>query len=35
MITLRDVEKYVSSIFGGLALPSDGNESPRVLAVLL
>jgi hypothetical protein len=34
VITLRNVEKDVSSIFGGLALPS-GDESPRVLAVLL
>jgi DNA-binding NarL/FixJ family response regulator len=35
VITLRAVEKYVSSIFGKLGLPSSGNESRRVLAVLL
>jgi DNA-binding NarL/FixJ family response regulator len=35
VITLRAVEKYVSSIFGKLALPSTGSESRRVLAVLL
>jgi DNA-binding NarL/FixJ family response regulator len=35
VITLRAVEKYVSSIFGKLGLPSTGNESRRVLAVLL
>jgi DNA-binding NarL/FixJ family response regulator len=34
VITLRAVEKYVSSIFGKLGLPSTGNESRRVLAVL-
>jgi DNA-binding NarL/FixJ family response regulator len=34
-ITLRAVEKYVSSIFGKLGLPSTGSESRRVLAVLL
>jgi DNA-binding NarL/FixJ family response regulator len=34
-ITLRAVEKYVSSIFGKLGLPSSGSESRRVLAVLL
>jgi DNA-binding NarL/FixJ family response regulator len=33
-ITLRAVEKYVSSIFGKLGLPSSGSESRRVLAVL-
>jgi DNA-binding NarL/FixJ family response regulator len=35
VITLRSVEKYVSSIFGKLGLPSTGSESRRVLAVLL
>jgi DNA-binding NarL/FixJ family response regulator len=35
VITLRAVEKYVSSIFGKLALPSGTSESRRVLAVLL
>jgi DNA-binding NarL/FixJ family response regulator len=35
VITLRAVEKYVSSIFGTLGLPSTGSESRRVLAVLL
>jgi DNA-binding NarL/FixJ family response regulator len=35
VITLRAVEKYVSSIFGKLGLPSTGTESRRVLAVLL
>jgi DNA-binding NarL/FixJ family response regulator len=35
VITLRAVEKYVSSIFGKLGLPSTGGESRRVLAVLL
>jgi len=34
-ITLRAVEKYVSSIFGKLGLPATGSESRRVLAVLL
>jgi DNA-binding NarL/FixJ family response regulator len=34
-ITLRAVEKYVSSIFGKLGLPSTGSESRRVLAVLM
>ena len=33
-ITLRAVEKYVSSIFGKLGIPSTGTESRRVLAVL-
>jgi DNA-binding NarL/FixJ family response regulator len=33
VITLRAVEKYVSSIFGKLGLPSTGSESRRVLAV--
>ncbi len=35
VITLRAVEKYVSSIFGKLDLPSSGSESRRVHAVLL
>jgi DNA-binding NarL/FixJ family response regulator len=35
VITLRAVEKYVSSIFGKLGLPSSGSESRRVLAVLM
>ena len=35
VITLRAVEKYVSSIFTKLRLPSTGSESRRVLAVLL
>jgi DNA-binding NarL/FixJ family response regulator len=35
VITLRAVEKYVSSIFRKLGLPSSGSESRRVLAVLL
>jgi DNA-binding NarL/FixJ family response regulator len=35
VISLRAVEKYVSSIFGKLGLPSTGSESRRVLAVLL
>jgi DNA-binding NarL/FixJ family response regulator len=35
VITLRAVEKYVSSIFSKLNLPSTGTESRRVLAVLL
>jgi DNA-binding NarL/FixJ family response regulator len=34
VITLRSAEKYVSSIFGKLGLPSSGSESRRVLAVL-
>jgi DNA-binding NarL/FixJ family response regulator len=34
VITTRAVEKYVSSIFGKLGLPSTGTESRRVLAVL-
>ena len=34
VITLRAAEKYVSSIFGKLGLPSSGSESRRVLAVL-
>jgi DNA-binding NarL/FixJ family response regulator len=35
VITLRAVEKYVSSIFGKLDLPTTGSDSKRVLAVLL
>ena len=35
VITLRAVEKYVSSIFRKLGIPSTGSESRRVLAVLL
>jgi DNA-binding NarL/FixJ family response regulator len=35
VITLRAAEKYVSSIFTKLGLPSTGSESRRVLAVLL
>ncbi len=35
VITLRAVEKYVSSIFDKLGLPSTRSESRRVLAVLL
>jgi DNA-binding NarL/FixJ family response regulator len=35
VITLRAVEKHVSSIFGKLGLPSTGSESRRVLAVLM
>ena len=35
VITLRAVEKYVSSIFGKLGVPSPGSESRRVLAVLM
>jgi DNA-binding NarL/FixJ family response regulator len=35
VITLRAVEKYVSSIFTKLGLPSTRSESRRVLAVLL
>jgi DNA-binding NarL/FixJ family response regulator len=34
VITVRAVEKYVSSIFSKLGLPSTGTESRRVLAVL-
>jgi DNA-binding NarL/FixJ family response regulator len=34
VITVRAVEKYVSSIFSKLGLPSTGSESRRVLAVL-
>ncbi len=35
VITLRAVEKYVSSIFGKLGLPAGQSESRRVHAVLL
>ena len=35
VISLRAVEKYVSSIFSKLGVPSSGTESRRVLAVLL
>ena len=35
VLTLRAVEKYVSSIFTKLQLPATGTESRRVLAVLL
>jgi DNA-binding NarL/FixJ family response regulator len=35
VITLRAVEKYVSSIFAKLGIPSTGSESRRVLAVLM
>jgi DNA-binding NarL/FixJ family response regulator len=35
VITLRGVEKYVSTIFTKLGLPSAGTDSRRVLAVLL
>jgi DNA-binding NarL/FixJ family response regulator len=35
VITLRAVEKYVSSIFTKLGIPSSGSESRRVLAVLM
>ena len=35
VISVRAVEKYVSTIFGKLGLPSTGSESRRVLAVLM
>ena len=35
VISVRGVEKYVSTIFGKLGLPSTGSESRRVLAVLM
>jgi DNA-binding NarL/FixJ family response regulator len=35
VITIGAVEKYVSTIFGKLGLPSTGSESRRVLAVLM
>jgi DNA-binding NarL/FixJ family response regulator len=35
VISLRAVEKYVSTIFAKLGIPATGGESRRVLAVLL
>jgi DNA-binding NarL/FixJ family response regulator len=35
VISLRAVEKYVSTVFAKLGIPSTGSESRRVLAVLL
>ena len=35
VVTVRAVEKYVSSIFAKLGLPTAGSESRRVLAVLM
>jgi DNA-binding NarL/FixJ family response regulator len=35
VISLRAVEKYVSTVFTKLGIPSTGSESRRVLAVLL
>ena len=35
MLTIGSVEKYVSSIFEKLGLPSTRSESRRVLAVLM
>ncbi|MDQ3865608.1 MAG: hypothetical protein M3304_02080 [Actinomycetota bacterium] len=35
VITLRMVEKYVSSVFGKLGLPASRSESRRVLADLV
>jgi len=35
VITLRAAEKYVSSVFDKLGIPSSRQESRRVLAVLL
>jgi DNA-binding NarL/FixJ family response regulator len=35
VITLRAVERHVSTVFGKLGVPSTGTESRRVLAVLL
>jgi DNA-binding NarL/FixJ family response regulator len=35
VISTRAVEKYVSTIFGKLDIPSTGSESRRVLAVLM
>jgi DNA-binding NarL/FixJ family response regulator len=34
VVSLRAVEKYVSTIFTKLGLPSTGSDSRRVLAVL-
>jgi DNA-binding NarL/FixJ family response regulator len=35
VISLRAAEKYVSTVFSKLGIPSTGSESRRVLAVLL
>jgi DNA-binding NarL/FixJ family response regulator len=35
VITLRAVERYVSSVFGKLDLPTSSSDSRRVMAVLL
>jgi DNA-binding NarL/FixJ family response regulator len=35
VISLRAAEKYVSTVFTKLGIPSTGSESRRVLAVLL
>ncbi|MDX6533690.1 MAG: hypothetical protein QOF68_1434, partial [Gaiellales bacterium] len=35
VVTLRAAEKYVSSVFTKLGLPTSGGDSRRVLAVLL
>ena len=35
VITLRAVDRHVSTIFGKLGIPSTGTETRRVLAVLL
>jgi DNA-binding NarL/FixJ family response regulator len=35
VITLRAVEKHVSTIYDKLGIPSTGGQSRRVLAVLL
>jgi DNA-binding NarL/FixJ family response regulator len=35
VITLRAVEKYVSTVFDKLGIPSTSSQSRRVLAVLL
>jgi DNA-binding NarL/FixJ family response regulator len=35
VISLRAVEKYVSTVFAKLGIPSTGSGSRRVLAVLL
>jgi DNA-binding NarL/FixJ family response regulator len=35
VITLRAVERYVSTVFDKLGIPSSGGQSRRVLAVLL